>query len=340
MLKVSLIGATGYAGEELLKILLLHNEVEITYIAAKVDGPKAISEIFQALKGRLDLVCDNFDPDKASSSADLFFLALPHRVSMSMAPALIKAGKKVIDLSADYRLKDPGVYKKFYGVEHTDSPNLKSSVYGLPELYRKVIKGAQLIANPGCYPTSVILGLSPLLKAGCIEDHGIIVDSKSGVSGAGRCPSPSLHFPEVNESFKAYKIGVHQHAPEMEQELSAASGRDAKIIFVPHLLPINRGILSTMYVRLKKAMSTKDILGVLKGSYGNEPFVRVLDEGVYPEIKYVANTNYCDIGAAAVDGGEAAVIVSSIDNLVKGASGQAVQNMNIMNGFDEKEGLC
>ena len=339
MLKVSVIGATGYAGEELLKLLLAHKDVKITYIAAKVDEPKPISELCPSLKGRLEIVCGELDIDKAVSSSDLAFLSLPHRVSMKVAPSFIGAGKRVIDLSADYRLKDTDIYKEYYKTEHEDRQNLGISVYGLPELYRDKIKKAKLIANPGCYPTSVLLGLVPLVNSGIIDLDGIIADSKSGVTGAGRCPAPGLLFGEVNESLKAYRPGEHQHAPEMEQELSNIAKTPVRILFVPHLVPMNRGILSTLYVRLKKDLDTPGLIDIFRAYYKNEPFVRIYDEGRYPEVKDVAHTNYCDIGLKVKNGEKVAVIISAIDNLLKGASGQAVQNMNIMCGFDEREGL-
>ena len=273
--------------------------------------------------------------DDVISKCDLIFLALPHKVSMQFAPIFLKSGKKVIDLSADYRLP-ADIYKKWYGMEHKDKADIKKAVYGLPEANRAHIKKADLIANPGCYPTSVILPGMPLLKEGIVDTKSIIADSKSGVTGAGRKALLSIIFSEVNENLKCYKPNVHQHKPEIDQELSKAAGKDMEIVFTPHLIPMNRGILSTIYFTLKKEMSTKTLLSIYKKFYKNEPFVRILDNAL-PQIKDVVNTNFCDIGLSVK--GKKLIVVSCIDNLLKGAAGQAVQNMNIMCGLDEKKGL-
>ena len=336
MVKASVVGATGYTGEELVHLLAGHADVAITSLSAIVEKPTNISEIFPRFKGKLDIVCKGLDVAEVIKSSDVIFLALPHTVSMQFAPEFLKAGKKVIDLSADYRL--PGdVYKKWYGKSHTDAENLKKAVYGLPELYRKEIKGADFVANPGCYPTGVILAIAPLVKNCVVELGSIIVDSKSGITGAGRKASLGLLFGEIADNSKAYKIGSHQHTPEINQELSKLAGSDIEILFVPHVIPVRRGILSTIYLKPKKKMAQKDIDKLYGDFYKDEPFVRFPGNGAMPELKNVVCTNFCDIGAKLA--GETIVMVSAIDNLTKGAAGQAVQNMNIMCGFDEKEGL-
>jgi len=335
MLKVGIVGATGYTGEELVKILVRHSQVSITSLSAIIDKPTKISDIFPSLAGKCDAVCKELDVDQVSKSCDLVFLALPHRVSMKYVPQFLKSGKKVIDLSADYRLS-AGIYEKWYDAQHTDWDNLKEAVYGLPELYRDKINKAKLIANPGCYPTSIILGSLPIVKQGIAKVDTIIVDSKTGVTGAGRKAALPLSFAEVNESLKAYKVNTHQHKPEVNQELAKVTKKVVDIVFTPHLVPINRGILSTIYFKLKKDIDTKELANVYRKFYRTEPFVRVSSERL-PEIKDVVNTNYCDIGVTATS--SMAIIISCIDNLTKGAAGQAVQNMNIMCDFDEKEGL-
>ncbi|MFA5357088.1 MAG: N-acetyl-gamma-glutamyl-phosphate reductase [Candidatus Omnitrophota bacterium] len=336
MINAGIIGATGYAGEELIDILLRHPDVRIKSVSAKIDKPQDISRIFPRFKGRISLICAEPQIKEIVSKCDLVFLALPHTVSIKIAPKLLRAGRKVIDLSADYRLRNIKTYTKFYKAAHTDKKNLGSSIYGLPELYRAAIKGARLIANPGCYPTAAILGLAPLVAFDMIANDSIIIDAKSGVTGAGKKASESLLFSEINEDFKAYKICAHQHTPEIDQELSKLSGRKLGVTFVPHLLPLNRGILETIYVRKIKGKK-RSLTELYKRFYKKEPFVRVLDDGAFPKIKDVAHTNFCDIGIK--DNGDTAVIIAAIDNLLKGASGQAVQNMNIMYKFPEHTAL-
>jgi N-acetyl-gamma-glutamyl-phosphate reductase len=337
MIKVGVVGATGYAGEELLKILLGHPKVKITALAAKVERPQKISEIFPYFEGKLELICGELDAEDFSKKCDLIFLALPHRISMEFAPRFLKKGKKIIDLSADYRLKDTSVYEKWYKTKHLDSAGLEEAVYGLPELNKEKIKKAGLVANPGCFPTGIILACAPLIASDMVDSESIIADSKSGVTGAGRTAIVPLIFGEVNENIKAYKVNQHQHAPEIDQELSRLAENKIEINFVPHLIPANRGILSTVYFKLKKKTKTKDLIKVMEDFYKGEPFVRIHQEGIYPQIKDVQNTNYCDIGVKVTN--DLAIIISCIDNLQKGASSQAVQNMNLMCGFDEKEGL-
>ena len=287
----------------------------------------------------MDLECKAFLVDEAVEKCDFVFLSLPHTVSMQVASAFLKAGKKVVDVSADYRLKDPAVYEKFYKVRHQDTTNLKHAVYGLPEVNREKIRTARLDANPGCYPTGAVLGVYPCLKEGLIHLEGIGIDAKSGVTGAGRTAEKSLNFSEVNESFKAYKPFEHQHVPEMDQELSRLAGVDVRVIFVPHLLPLNRGILSTIYLPLKKAVSAEELSTVYQNAYADEPFINVYAKGALPELRAVAHTNFCDIGVRVFPEKKLALVVTAIDNLGKGAAGQAVQNMNLMCGFEETAGF-
>lgn len=336
MIKVGVVGATGYAGEEVIKILINHKNVKVTELSAVIDKEEQISSIFPALKGRLDLICHKPDAEKMAKNIDLVFLALPHKISMEIASIYLKAGKSVVDLSADYRL-DPDVYKVWYGTEHKDKGNLPHAVYGLPEIFFDEIKKAKLIANPGCYPTSAILGTAPMVSQKAIETGSIIIDSKSGVTGAGRKPDLALSFSEVNENLKAYKVNEHQHKPEINKILSYVAGSKIDVIFTPHLIPMNRGILSTIYMKLTKKADTKGAIEIYKKFYKDKPFVRVYDEGKLPQIRDIVGSNYCDIGLKVT--GDTLIAIACIDNLKKGAAGQAVQNMNIMAGFNETEGL-
>lgn len=336
MVKVGVVGATGYAGEEVIKILARHKGVGITALQAVIDKEEPFSSIFPYFKGKVDIMCKKPNPDEMAKDVDLVFLGLPHKVSMEIVPAFLKAKKTVIDLSADYRLT-PELYAKWYGVEHKDKGNLPIAVYGLPELYRDRIKGAKLIANPGCYPTSVILGIAPMLREKAVRTDYLVADSKSGASGAGRRADIALSFCEVNENLKAYKVNEHQHKPEIGLVLSDVAGTDIDVVFTPHLVPMNRGILSTIYMKLTKPLDTKAVALRYKDFYKGKPFVRISDEGKLPQIRDIVGTNYCDIGMKVT--GDTLVVVSCIDNLVKGAAGQAVQNMNIICGFDETEGL-
>jgi N-acetyl-gamma-glutamyl-phosphate reductase len=340
MINVGIVGATGYAGEELIDILLRHPNVRIVNLSAKIDKPLSISEIFPRFKEKISLVCSEPDLKEIIAKCDLVYLALPHTASMDIAPKLLAGGKKVIDLSADYRLRDTKIYELFYKTKQKDKVNLERAVYGLPELYREKIKKTYLVANPGCYPTAAILALAPVVSLDLVDLSSIIIDAKSGVTGAGRKIDAGFQFSEVNEDFKAYKVGLHQHGPEIDQELSNLSGEKINITFVPHLLPLSRGIFETIYV--KKAPSSKlqapSLVSLYKKFYKKEPFVRIKDEGSFPRIKDVVGTNFCDIGIK--DCGSNIIIISAIDNLLKGASGQAVQNMNIMYGFPEYMGLA
>ncbi|MCM8796252.1 MAG: N-acetyl-gamma-glutamyl-phosphate reductase [Candidatus Omnitrophica bacterium] len=339
MINVGIVGVTGFAGEELLDILLRHPEVRISYLSAKIDKPTPISQIFPRLKGKIDLVCKKPEIKEIVNQCDLVFLALPHTVSMEFVPALLRAKKRVIDLSADYRLKDTKVYAQFYKVNHKDKLHLNEAVYGLPEIYRHRIKQARLIANPGCYPTVIILSLAPLVALEVIDPASIIIDAKSGVSGAGRRLAESFLFTEINEDFKAYKVGVHQHTPEIEQELSRLGGKKIKVTFVPHLLPLTRGILATIYARKDKKLKNKsqNLINLYRRFYKKEPFIRIRQEDISPRLRDVVGTNFCDISIK--DNPDTVIVIATIDNLLKGASGQAVQNFNIMYGFREDTAL-
>lgn len=335
--RVGVAGVSGYTGKEALALLLKHPYARVTYAAANnTQGP--IAEIFPEFLNRTTLVCEKFSVEQAAQKCDVIFLALPHTESMHVAGKLLKAGLKVIDLSADYRLKNPAAYAQWYGVEHKDPQNISQAIYGLPEFYRQKIKKASFIANPGCYPTAAVLGLAPVLSTRK-DIQSIIIDAKSGVSGAGRKASVGLLQAEVGENFKAYKVLSHQHTPEIEQTLSKLSGKKTKVNFVAHLLPITRGILETIYVQLQDGITLNQAHTLYKKFYKVEPFVRVHPAGNQPEIKNAAYTNFCDIGLAVSADRKMLVITSVIDNLVKGAAGQAVQNMNIMLGFPETEGL-
>lgn len=336
---IGIIGATGHTGEELIHILLRHPFIRMSRLYNTSDDPVHIAECFPRFKNRIDLTCRKPDLDDIDKHCDIVFLAIPHTVSLSLAGKLLKMGKRVIDLSADFRLKNRRSYEAAYGVKHSDPHSLRKAVYGIPELRRETIRSARLVANPGCYPTSVILALAPLLSLSPASAGSIIVDAKSGVSGAGKKVAAGFLFDEVNEDFKAYKVDEHQHAPEMSQELSHLAGRKVPLTFVPHLLPLSRGILSTIYVE-KAARAGGHQLNVhalYKNFYKNEPFVRVLKSGLFPRLKDVRHTNFCDIGIKDTE--RHVILISAIDNLVKGAAGQAVQNMNIMAGYPETTGL-
>lgn len=336
MINAAVVGAKGYAGEELIKILLKHPKVEITSFSDKMDGQrKNLCEIYPYLQGKIDVFCEDLDEKKIADNSDVIFTALPHKVSMEIVARFISFGKKVIDLSADYRLKDPAVYERWYGAKHTSSKMLGDAVYGLPEIYRKKIKKAKLLANPGCYPTSIILGCFPLMKEKLADTKSVIIDSKSGYSGGGREFVKNYKEPNCY----AYQIGgIHRHIPEIEQELSllTTSHLPLTVSFTPHIIPQERGMLSTIYLNLKKNISQNEIVRIYEQYYNDEPFVRVVESA---QTKNVVNTNYCDIAVNKSKQQKSLIVTSAIDNLVKGASGQAVQNMNIMFGLDEKEGL-
>ncbi len=338
MVKIGIYGASGYTGQELIRLLLRHPQVEIAAITSRQYKGLPLSRVFPGFQGLTDMTFSDYSPEEVAALCDIVFLALPHSVSMKAAPVFHEAGKKVIDLSADFRIREVKTYEKWYGI-HTAPSLLSEAVYGIPELYRAAIAESSFIANPGCYPTSVILGLAPLLTGKYIDHTSIIVDAKSGVSGAGREPRTGTLFCEVAEGFKAYNVGSHRHTPEMEQELSLLAGESVTISFTPHLLPVNRGILSTIYAGLTKKATTAELLGIYGDFYRNEGFIRVCNEGVLPNISAVRGTNFCHIGLVVDERTNRVVVISAIDNLVKGAAGQAIQNMNILCGFIEDTGL-
>jgi N-acetyl-gamma-glutamyl-phosphate reductase len=339
MLNIAIVGASGYTGLELIRILHCHPEVAVTCLTSEQSAGRKISDIFPTLRGRCDLTLENLEPVRVAGKADLIFTALPHKAAMEVVPTFLKLGKNVIDLSADYRLSDPAVYGAWYE-PHLNPANLKKAVYGLPEIRRTKIRGARLVANPGCYPTSIILGLAPLLKKGLINTGDIIADSASGVTGAGRSAKVDSLYCEVNEGFRAYGVGgVHRHTPEIEQELSLLAREQLVITFTPHLVPMDRGILSTIYATPRKATTTAKLVKLYQDFYRGEPFVRVLSQGSLPNTAFVRGSNFCDIAPLVDQRTGRVIIVSAIDNLVKGASGQAVQNMNLVCGFPETMGL-
>jgi N-acetyl-gamma-glutamyl-phosphate reductase len=338
MKKVAVIGASGYTGVELLRLLAGHPLAEVVAVTSRQYEGVAIDQVFPSLGGYFDLKCEAIDIPSIAARADVVFTALPHKSAMEVIPDFLEAGCKVVDLSADYRLHDQQVYEDWYQT-HSSPELLAEAVYGLPELYRSQIEGARLIANPGCYPTSVALGLTPLLEERLINCNSIIIDSKSGTTGAGRGLKETSLYCEVNEGFKAYGIASHRHTPEIEQTLSQVAGESIKISFTPHLLPVDRGILSTIYASQTKNYSTAELLELFHKRYADEPFVRILPEGRLPNIAYVRGTNLCDIGLVADERTGRVIIVSVIDNLCKGAAGQAIQNLNLICGIDERSGL-
>jgi N-acetyl-gamma-glutamyl-phosphate reductase len=338
MINVAIAGASGYTGVELVKLISNHPKTKLCAITSNSYKGKSLTDIFPSMRGFENLICQEMDIQSLAGKIDVIFLALPHKISMKYVPDLLDHKIKVIDLSADYRFTDAAAYESAYQ-EHTSKNLLKESVYGLSEIYRNQIKASRLVGNPGCYPTSILLPLLPLLKKGLISTDGIISDSKSGVSGAGRSLSLAAHFCEANESFTAYKVGNHRHTPEINEILSIHSQQKMAITFVPHLLPLTRGMLSTIYARAMDNVTDDEIRKTLDDYYKNETFVRILDKNMYPAISHVKGTNCCDIGFHFDERTKNIIIVSAIDNLLKGAAGQAVQNMNIMFGFDDKTGL-
>lgn len=338
MIKVGIAGASGYTGLELIRLLSGHPKVELKILTSKTFQGRDISEVFPSLNGLVNLKLQPLD-DNIAKYCDVLFLALPHITAMDKLPRFLQSNCKVIDLSADYRLKDPEAYSDWYSVTHTHPEFLEQAVYGLPELRREAIKTAGFIANPGCYPTSVILALAPLLKTGWVDLGSIISDSKSGVSGAGRKPSLTTHYTEVNEGVSPYGLADHRHTPEMEQELSALAGKPVRITFSPHLIPMTRGMLSTVYIKLQKSITDEKLVEHFRNFYKGEYFIRVLNPGKFASSHHVLSSNFCDIGLKVDSRNQLLIITSALDNLIKGASGQAVQNMNVMLGLDEKAGL-
>ena len=335
MVRVAVLGATGYTALELIKILLRHPEVEITTLTSRAEGNPHVASVHPQLAGRIDLRLEDLGPIAVAGRAECVFSCLPHGAAATVVSQLMVTKTRVIDLSADYRLDSSESYLEWYGQKHPDPERLGKTVYGLPELFRAQIPEAQLVANPGCYPTSAILALAPLLKEGLIESRDIIVDSKSGVSGAGRTPKLTTHYPECNESVSAYNVGRHRHMPEIEQVLARGTQQRPSIIFTPHLVPMDRGILSTCYAQPVGELTEEKVFQTLRSFYANEPFVRVVDH--LPASKDTTDSNFCDITARVVRG--RLILISCLDNLIKGASGAAVQNFNLMYGFPETTAL-
>ncbi len=341
-IRVAIAGATGYAGEELIRLLLQHPHVQLTYLAAsaKWERPSPASEVFPRFAGQLDLPVESLDPARLAAMSDAVFLALPHGTAMDVVPGLLNAGKRIVDLSGDFRLTDPALYPRWYTFSHSHPELLNGAgiAYGLAEFHRQDIQQARLVANPGCYATSVLLGVLPLFKAKLVDDHRLIVDAKSGLSGAGRKAETALLFTEMTENLRAYKVNDHQHMPEISQEIERFTGQPARLTFVPQVIPVSRGLISTMYLKLRGSFEA--ICGVYRASYPPDraPFVRVRP-GVIPQLRDVLETNFCDIGLVYDPALECLIVGSALDNLTKGAAGQAVQNFNLMHGFPETTAL-
>ncbi|MCC7145846.1 MAG: N-acetyl-gamma-glutamyl-phosphate reductase [Phycisphaeraceae bacterium] len=324
---VAILGPTSYTALHLIQLLRRHPAAELTYLASQRDELPNIAEEFPQLMGLCELQCQKIDPPAIADQAEVIFTCVPHLTAMEYVPRLLEAGLRVIDLSADYRLADPALYEKVYQHPHTDTENLADAVYGLPELFGDEIPEADLVANPGCYATAAALAIAPLLARNLVKPTGIIVNAASGITGAGRRPAPHLHFPEMNEAFTAYNVGTHRHQPEIEQTLAAATGQEAQILFVPHLLPLNQGILESIYLDpASEAISEEDLFDAFEDAYADEPFIRIRND--LPNLKHVRDSNFCDLSVRLVKG--KAVVFAALDNMIKGASGQALQNMNLM----------
>ncbi len=336
MIRVGIVGGTGYTGAELLRILVGHPQVSLTAITSRAEAGTAVADLFAHLRGQVDLLFT--EPDlSVLSECDLIFFATPNGTAMKLVPELWGQGTRVIDLAADFRLKDGALWERWYGMPHASPDLLEEAVYGLPELNRDAIRTARLVANPGCYPTAVLLGFLPLLEAGLVDPGWLVADAKSGVSGAGRMAGVGMLMAEVGESFKAYAVGGHRHLPEISRNLAPFAKGELRLTFVPHLVPMIRGIEATLYARLGN--SGADLQTLFEGRYAEEPFVDVLPAGSHPETRSVRGSNHCRIAVTEPLGHGTVVVQSVIDNLVKGAAGQAVQNMNLMFGFDESMAL-
>lgn len=338
MVKVGIIGANGYTGAELTRLLALHKEVELTLITSRQFARQRMDSVYPALKGACDLSFEDYDPEVAAQKADFFFMALPHKLPMEFVPGLLAKGKKIVDLSADFRFRNQAAYEAHYQ-PHSSAHLLQQAVYGLSEVFTDEIRWASLIGNPGCFPTSILLPMMPLVQNGLVDSATIIADSKSGVSGAGRGLSLKTHYCEANESIKAYSVASHRHTPEIEEVLGIGARQEVAITFTPHLVPMTRGMLSTIYVNPVQGVTPAEIVAAWQKAYAGRRFVRIMDADKVPDTLYVRNTNCCDIAVRQDKRTGRLIIMSAIDNLLKGASGQAVQNMNLMLGFDEAAGL-
>ncbi len=340
-MKVGLLGVSGYTGMELVRLLAMHPEFELSIATSRQEAGKKLSDIYpfmQNVKGG-DIIISDSKPKEIKEACDIAFLAVPHGIAMNMAKELLEEKVKIVDLSADFRIKDSEVFSSWYKSEHTEKELLAQAVYGLPEIYADEIKKANLIANPGCYPTASILGLYPAIKHAVISHENIVIDAKSGTSGAGRKASVGTLYCEVNDTFKAYGLASHRHTPEIEQELSKAADKDIILSFNPHLVPMNRGILATIYTNITKEISIEKIHTLYTNFYKNHPFVRILNLGLLPETRFVRGTMFCDIGLTECKRTKRLIITSAIDNLARGASAQAIANANLMAGFDLTTGL-
>ncbi len=338
MTRVAVVGATGYAGAELVRILAMHPEVELALITSRQYAGQRFAAVYPGMETLTSLVCEPLVIDSLGQRAEFVFLALPHELPMSIAPQLLEGGVRLVDLSADFRFASRERYEAAYQ-PHQSPHLLAKSVYGLPEIYGDRIADADLVGNPGCYPTTVLLPLVPLLREGLVAPDSLVADAKSGVSGAGRSPSLTTHYCEVNESYKPYKVAVHRHNPEMDEVLSREAQENVHITFVPHLVPMTRGMLTTIYARPRVGVTAQKIWDCLRAAYDRAPFVRLGVDGRIPDTRFVRGTNFCDIGLRLDAANNRLVLVTAIDNLVKGAAGQAVQNMNRMLGIDERCGL-
>lgn len=339
MIKAGIIGATGYAGGELVRILTAHKDVEIKWYGSRSYIDQKYASVYQNLFQIVDAVCMDDNMEELAEQVDVIFTATPQGLCASLVNEQILSKVKIVDLSADFRIKDVSVYEKWYGIEHKSPQFIEEAVYGLCEVNREDVKKARLVANPGCYTTCSILTAYPLAKEGLIDMSTLIIDAKSGTSGAGRGAKTANLFCEVNENMKAYGVATHRHTPEIEEQLGYASGEEVVLNFTPHLVPMNRGILATEYAKLKKDVSWEEVKAIYDKYYGDEKFIRVLDKGICPETKWVEGSNYVDIGFQIDPRTKRIIMMGAIDNLVKGAAGQAVQNMNLMFGLPETEGL-
>jgi len=339
-IRVAVVGATGYTGGELLRLLVGHTGVRLTAVTSEQSAGKSVSEVFPSLAKAIELPLVAFDAEKVAANADVAFVALPSGAAMDASAALAGAGCRVVDLSPDYRFVDPAVYQAWYGSPHRYHKLLDRAVYGLPEVHRRRISKARVVGNPGCYPTGALIALAPLARKGLLKPGSpVIIDAKSGISGAGRGAALPYHFPEANEGLMAYKIGRHRHQPEIVQELGRLTAASTPVVFTPHLTPMTRGIFCTIYAETTKAMTPERVMALYRTDYGDEPFLRLLEPGESPQTKAVWGSNFCDLGAAAASQTGWVILMTAIDNLVKGAAGQAIQNMNLMCGFPETQGL-
>jgi N-acetyl-gamma-glutamyl-phosphate reductase len=342
MLRVAVAGASGYMGAELLRLLSVHPKVQLTAVTSERLAGERLDTVYPHFRGLSPLVFQEVDAERLAADADLIFLALPHMESQRAVPVLRRQGRKVIDLSADYRLRDASLYATWYKAPHIDASGLAEAVYGVPELHRKAVAQASLVASPGCYPMGAILATAPLMKSGLGAREGIVVDGKSGVTGAGaqgRKIDPMYLYTEANENVQAYGMATHRHTPEMEQEMSALAGAPVLVAFTPHLVPLNRGLFTTASVPLTKSVSTADLVALYAEFYAGEPFVRVLPEGERPTTRHIVGSNFCDVTVVADPRTRRAVCVSALDNLGKGGSANGIQNLNVMMGWDERSGL-